>query len=681
MSAEKKPFHANYIDGMRAIAVLSVIIYHLNAAWLPGGFAGVDVFFVISGFVVAMSVSELGRVTPGKFLTYFYARRLVRITPALVVCLLVTFVAAALFIPQAWLSSSNQKTGLFAFFGLSNFVLAENSGNYFSPIAEFNPFTHTWSLAVEEQFYLIFPWLFYAWLRGKRTVSVALFAAALVGSFLCAKWLGRTNETQAFYMIWSRFWELAVGVLLFQFMTMRGHSFDERSTYRPWHGVAADLGMVALAAGLIIARPESAPFPACVLPVIGTAILLGVLHGRSGGFANLLLTWRPMVYIGKISYSLYLWHWPVFVLFRWTVGLESHIWQATALVLTGALSALSYYFVEQPPRRAARGAKKPVMIAAGLALVAFGYVVSTAIASNQPAISLSTVTRHMNVWYPEGPPVVRTADGCAVTSPAQTFAGGAVWIHSRSECTTPPTFPHNIFVLGDSHAMAYTGMLKQFVAHTGATVYAYNVGGCPFISLQAWVPGRDDTCKAFGDAAIADMLPRIKPGDIVFLASLRIPRMVDQWAVFGEDAARAGIFSPIAMSGRAEGEAKAIPILKEMTSRGARVIFEGPTPMLESIPYRCADWFNRNNPICVKGDSVPRALLDELRAPILASYGKMAAAVPGVTVWDPLPVLCPGVQCSAYRGKDPILFDGDHLSYFSNMLLLPSFSAFIAAPK
>ncbi|WP_241300312.1 acyltransferase family protein [Burkholderia cenocepacia] len=130
---EKKPFHANYIDGLRAIAVLSVVIYHLNAKWLPGGFAGVDVFFVISGFVVAMSVSELGPIKLHRFLAYFYARRLVRITPALVGMLLVTFLASALFIPEAWLSSSNQKTGLFAFLGLSNFVLSSNTGNYFSP--------------------------------------------------------------------------------------------------------------------------------------------------------------------------------------------------------------------------------------------------------------------------------------------------------------------------------------------------------------------------------------------------------------------------------------------------------------------------------------------------------------------------------------------------------------------
>lgn len=677
LKMEKKPFHANYIDGLRAIAVLSVVIYHLNAKWLPGGFAGVDVFFVISGFVVAMSVSELGPIKLHRFLAYFYARRLVRITPALVGMLLVTFLASALFIPEAWLSSSNQKTGLFAFLGLSNFVLSSNTGNYFSPIAEFNPFTHTWSLAVEEQFYLVFPWLFVPWLRGKPALSISMFSIALVASVACSIWLGKVDETRAFYMTWSRFWELGAGVLLFQFMHARGHSFDSASSSSRVFSVLADLGLLMLVVGLVRARPDAAPFPACVLPVVGTAVLIGVLHGRRGGIAYALLTWKPARFVGTISYSLYLWHWPVFVLFRWTVGLESHRWQMAALALTAAFSVLSYRFVEQPPRRMARAARKAVMIAAGLGLVAFGYVASAAIAVNQPAISLSTVTRHMDLWYPEGPSVVRTSSGCGVTSSSRSFDGGVVFMHERSGCEAPSTFAHTVFVLGDSHAMAYSGLMKQFVVRTGATVYAYNVGGCPFISLQAWVPGRDDTCKKFGDAAIADVMSRIKSGDVVFLASLRLPRMVDQWAVFGVEAARGNMFSQAAQKGRDQAVEAAIPVLRGLVGRGARVIFEAPTPMLESIPYRCSDPFNRNNPICEKGMSVSKSLLEELRAPILASYASMAQSVPGISVWDPMPVLCPDSECHAFRDGKPLLFDGDHLSYFSNMLLLPSFSAFV----
>jgi peptidoglycan/LPS O-acetylase OafA/YrhL len=159
-------YHAAFIDGLRAVAVLSVIIYHLNPTLLPGGFVGVDIFFVISGFVVSYSISEFAPLGTWRSLTRFYARRFARIMPALLVCLLITLLLSALFIPDAYLSHANYETGLRAFVGLSNVKLAQISGDYFSPISSFNPFTHTWSLGVEEQFYLFFPILFLVWQKS-----------------------------------------------------------------------------------------------------------------------------------------------------------------------------------------------------------------------------------------------------------------------------------------------------------------------------------------------------------------------------------------------------------------------------------------------------------------------------------------------------------------------------------
>jgi peptidoglycan/LPS O-acetylase OafA/YrhL len=211
-----------YIDGLQAVAVVSVFLYHLNANLLPGGFTGVDIFFVISGLVISGSVNGLEGISFGRFLANFYSRRLFRIAPALIVCLIVTALALDLFVPFARLSLANQKAGLAAFFGFSNYVLARSDNDYFSPRVDFNPFTHTWSLAVEEQFYLLFPCLFIAWLWGRRQASAALFTVALIASFVCAWWLSSTNPTQAFYFGASRFWELAAGVLLFQYMELSG---------------------------------------------------------------------------------------------------------------------------------------------------------------------------------------------------------------------------------------------------------------------------------------------------------------------------------------------------------------------------------------------------------------------------------------------------------------------------
>lgn len=675
MAIERKPFHAFYIDGLRAIAVLSVIVYHLNPEWLSGGFAGVDVFFVISGFVVALSVSELKDIGFFRFLTYFYARRLVRITPALVFCLLATFLASAVFIPDAWLSASNQKTGLFAFFGLSNFTLAANTGNYFSPAAEFNPFTHTWSLAVEEQFYLIFPFMFFVWLKSRIRLSILIFAVLFVTSLICAAILGQQDRTQAFYMIWARFWELAIGVLLFQVLHFFGHTFDEKSVCKKWQAGLANAGLLMVVVGLLSAQPQSAPFPACLMPVAGTVLVLGALHGRRGGIAYFLLTRKLMVFVGKISYSLYLWHWPIFVLFRWTVGLETYAWQFAALVLTAICAVLSYYMIEQPPRRGAYRARKSILIASGLAVIRAGYGLALVIVANQQWLSLSVVSKDKDLWYPEGPALITSAQGCKASTEEMIFSGGRALKHFREACDSVNSDGRNIFVLGDSHAMHYRGMLRKLVADSGVTVFQYTVGGCPFMSFQ---PSREnEQCKYYGSSAISDMLQKIKPGDIVFLASLRLPRLVDQWGVFGIDSAKNAVFSKQSVAGRDNSVQEALPVLREINSRGALIIFEAPTPMLESVPFRCADWFNHKNPICDRGLSVSRALLEELRTPTLKAYKKIQMEVPGVRIWDPMPTLCVEGECQAYRDGNPLYFDGDHLTYYSNLMLLPSFKSFI----
>lgn len=136
------------IDGLRALAVLSVMVFHLQSSWLPGGFTGVDVFFVISGYVVSKSIAERVDTSFGSYLAGFYSRRVVRILPALLVCLTFVSVLSALIVPASWLSSTAEKTGLWAYFGFSNFALVLLNDGYFSPRIEYNPFVHTWSLGV-----------------------------------------------------------------------------------------------------------------------------------------------------------------------------------------------------------------------------------------------------------------------------------------------------------------------------------------------------------------------------------------------------------------------------------------------------------------------------------------------------------------------------------------------------
>ncbi|MCW5120351.1 acyltransferase [Burkholderia cenocepacia] len=682
--AREKTAYFPYIDGLRALAVLSVMLFHLNAHWLPGGFSGVDIFFVISGFVVSSSVANLGSVSPGRLLLLFYARRIRRILPALIVVLLVTGLVSALVIPSSYLSDKSQKTGLYAFFGLSNFILGAGGNDYFSPTAEFNPYTHTWSLGVEEQFYLAFPFLFWAWLARKnwRHLSVILIAAGLGASLAWGHWLGQTNQTQAFYFIFGRFWELAAGVLLYQCFALSGFVTTE-STHAPattWTRIGAWLSALVVLVGLVISKSDHYPFPGAILPVVGTVGLLGFLYGRQhAGLISTLLESAPARFIGRISYSLYLWHWPIYVVLRWTTGLESPVAIVCAVVLTFAFAIASYRFIEEPFRHGLSAARIPrlIVVGLGLCLMGGGAWVSARMAEAQPRFSLSTVTRNGNDWYPYGTDTNPSFPGCHTDVAQQDVQGGQLWTYSRKNCDLPQKSQHRIFVIGDSHAMAYSGMFKQFVVQTGVTVYAYNNAGCPFLSLQPWRESGNPVCHQYGDSALKDMLTKLQPGDVVFLPSLRLPRMIDQWAYFGDETARKQLFGDEADKGRDQAVQEAIPKLRDIETRGGKVVLEAPKPIFRMVPYRCSDWFNRHNPICERGAIISRSEIDEMRTPILKAYSRMEAAVPGVYTWDPLPSLCSDKTCSAYEGRRPLFFDGDHISGYGNLQVLPSFESFM----
>lgn len=673
-----------FIDGLRAIAVLAVVIYHLDSTWLPGGFAGVDIFFVISGFVVTASVANRRREGLPAFACYFLARRLQRIAPALIVCLLATAFVDAVLVPDAWLSHRNQVTGRFAFFGFSNVVMARASNDYFSPVAELNPYTHTWSLGVEEQFYLIFPLLFFLWARGGRwrTAIVVITSTAVLASLAYGAWMGPRDATQAFYVLGTRFWEIGVGVLLFQLQVLFARPAGVTEASQGWLTGASFVALGLTAVGLLISNPASFPVPGAWMVVIGTLGLLAFLKaGPQDNLLNLALSSMPLVAIGRLSYSLYLWHWPVFVLFRWTVGLESFWFRCTAVLLAFGLAVLSYRFIETPMRRSARLRAWPriAVVALGLACVFSGLWVMKRITHAQPRLSVSTVTRNAKDWYPDSARVTKAPTACAVTSEVTSLGTGFRQTFVRKPCSDDRHGP-DVYVVGDSHAMALGEMLAGYTRDTGATVMLYNNQGCPFLSLQAW---RDDfgQCPASSQRVLDDMLARIKPGDVVFLPSLRMPRFVDQWAKMPAGSVDELITGKGAAEGLARSVAAAETVLKRITATDARVVVTAPNLLLKAPLFRCADAYEATNPVCSDGTDMDRAAFEKLRAPMLDAVGALARSVPHGAVWDPFPVLCPdGPVCHGYRDSHPLFFDGDHLSGFANRLLLPSFKRAVLLP-
>ena len=214
MNLNRGSARVDAIDGLRAVAVLSVIAFHFHTSLAPSGFVGVDIFFVISGYVISMSLTQNSLTSTLQYILEFYKRRFLRIMPALVCCLLIVGLLSILFIPHAWLSGSNDKTGLFAFAGLSNFALLSNVDGYFNARADFNPYLHTWSLAVEEQFYLLFPLIFLLWLKQNTlrgtNIYFAKYIVPVLGvlSLVWSAYQTTHDPRLAFYMLPSRFWEL-----------------------------------------------------------------------------------------------------------------------------------------------------------------------------------------------------------------------------------------------------------------------------------------------------------------------------------------------------------------------------------------------------------------------------------------------------------------------------------------
>jgi len=199
----------------------------------------------------------------------------------------------------------------------------------------------------------------------------------------------------------------------------------------------------------------------------------------------------------------------------------------------------------------------------------------------------------------------------------------------------------------------------------------YSNPGCTFASLQ---PEREGgNCPTLARAALDDMLAKTQTGDVLFLAALRLNRFSNQFAATNVSNARAAMASASSEAARRKSEDALLAQLQPLIARGVHIVLEAPLPLLPSPPFRCADAFNRGNPICAPGLSLPRDDLERYRAPVLAAFTRLRKRQTAFSIWDPFPVLCPGATCEAFHDGRPLYFDGDHVSGYADTLLLPSF--------
>lgn len=480
------------IQGLRAIAVGVVVAFHAGLP-LPGGFVGVDVFFVISGFVITTMLQREWDRDGNLRLGRFYLRRFKRLTPALATVLVVVVIVTALVGP---LNSSTTApvTALGAIALIANVVIAETTGGYFDAAAGENPLLHTWSLSVEEQFYLAFPTLIliaWRWTRnlpsasGRRAVWLAvaicsglLLAATLYGatrsSWMDSTWLG-------FYSPLLRFWEFGAGVLV-AIVPSRGWAPSP-----PIRGLLGWGGLTMIAASCWLIH-EGVRYPSAwtLLPVVGTsAVIIGGLSGD--GAVSRLLSAGPLVTVGDWSYSLYLWHWPMIVLGRY---LSPAPWTPVVAAVLSLLPAyLSFRWLEQPLRAWSPPSRRSLAL-----LVALVVVPPVAISA------LALVAARANYWMPavdsrQKQVVVDHLGfqrGCDLGRPLGQAGELCSW---NATSKGRPTY-----LVGDSNADQFTEAVLGATETLGRPLTIATSNGCPFVEIRyvrrSWSPDRNEACSA-----------------------------------------------------------------------------------------------------------------------------------------------------------------------------------------
>jgi peptidoglycan/LPS O-acetylase OafA/YrhL len=358
------------IDGLRAVAVLGVLLFHLDGHLLGGGYIGVDVFFVISGFLITSIIDREAGAGNFSFLR-FYERRIRRIIPALFVMILAAWAIALNTLLPADLIDFT-KSVRYTVFSASNFFFMGQSEDYFADGVEQMPLLHTWSLGVEEQFYIVFPVLLllgHRYLKSAKQRILMILALGLI-SFFASQWVVKTNPDGAFYLLPWRAWELLLGSLLAMMPLPKS---------RGWQDHILGATGLALIVGGMVRFSESTVFPgyAAAVPCVGAVLV--IFAGREGkGLAARLLSLKPVTFIGLISYSIYLWHWPLIAFTKYTFRYDAPM-PVILFFASIILGWLSWYLVERPFRGKGFGGRGRVYASwagASLLLLIAGSVVA-----------------------------------------------------------------------------------------------------------------------------------------------------------------------------------------------------------------------------------------------------------------------------------------------------------------
>lgn len=464
------------IDGLRAIAVLSVLIYHVGFYWqgekiLPGGFLGVDIFFVISGYLICKIL--LKEINAGAFsFINFYERRARRILPVFFFVVLLSAIVAPFLLSsealQEFVSSIVPAGGFVSnfFFWLQDTYTAEPSLR--------KPLLHTWSLAVEEQFYLLFPlflWIVWKKAAGKMTL---IFSIAVGASLLYAEWSSYYLPSANFYLLPSRIWQLLAGAIL--------AVLHSQGKFRQTHGAFAYLGFVLVVFSLLMFDDTTRhPSLYTLLPVVGTVMM--IMAVPTSHCLNKMLSNKPMVVIGLISYSLYLWHQPVFAFARVYTGGELNVWHKTCLVgLCFTLAWLSWRFIETPFRLANKVSQQQLLYAlSSFCIILLSFVVTAKLGVFADIIAHVKSQPHYSICHGRTN-LFHEGSHCDGRSPENACA----FVSGSGE--------KNWYLVGDSAAESLAYVLWERLQEHNASLTLLSRGGCPYIPNLLFTMDGEESC-------------------------------------------------------------------------------------------------------------------------------------------------------------------------------------------
>ncbi|HVZ84739.1 MAG TPA: acyltransferase family protein [Terracidiphilus sp.] len=643
------------IDGLRAIAILSVVAYHCGLRGAEGGYIGVDIFFVISGFLIGTQVYKEMRVGTFSF-AGFYARRARRILPALLV-VIAFCCAAGLFLLSPLQLRDLAVSAVAAITSLANLHYYKTAFDYFNPGSDQQPLLITWSLGIEEQFYLLLPPLLLLLRRRSAAVQMATVGAVCAGSAALAIWTSGQHEAFTFYLLPTRAWELGAGVLLA--MAIAAPRW-RRARSAVWnHGIsAAGIALIGCSLARVPALTGRDGFPP--LAAVAGAVLL---IAAGSGFGNRALAWKPLVFIGRISYSWYLWHGPLLALARVCIpeddGLSTLQAAGIALISFG-IAVLSYYWIEQPFRRSTTPAKPLLMryaaAASAMMLMAGGLVALHGLPQR------SRAAHHL-----EDMVTPLEQDDCLtwdnVSPPPLTDA-----------CVQPGTGPA-VALLGDSEAGALAPGLRILAERAGYRMIELGKAKCPPIDGAVPIAGRHNFAferSCFGFTA--------KELDFVTHdPSIRVVVLTAYWARPFDEYAHGGYLAQGETSHPRDAEQSWRTVERHLSATIERLEQAGKVVYL----MQEAPMYGFDPAIILMNRALPaRRMLVDVLGSVTARYAgdfapqrdtpavrmsyqvmaHIAATHPQVHLFDPRPALCGPRGCRIFDGGESLYGDGVHFS-------------------